>query len=65
MINTQFENLRIPNAELMTIVMPYPVRVGEEVELAGITYKVKTVSWIVDINHANRTRQVDLHVRLI
>ena len=64
MIETKFENMNDVNAELVTIVMPYPVRVGEYVEINDITWLVHTVSWIITTDPITYTQTFSMHVRV-
>jgi len=61
MILTQFEEM-YGNQKITLVVMPYPVRIGDQVELPdGSVFTVKTVTWIV---HASDAKLTKLHVRM-
>ena len=64
MISTTFENMNDVHAELVTIIMPYPIRAEECIEINGITWTARAVYWIVETDPSTYTRTVSLHVKV-
>lgn len=64
MISTMFENMTDPNLELVTVLMEYPVRVGDHVEFNSTSWIVHAVTWCIETNPHEFTRTVTLHVRI-
>lgn len=64
MIKTNFKNITDIFADTVTILMPYPVRVGEYIEIDGDTWEIYTASWIINTDPITSIRTVSLHVSI-